>query len=175
MWSGSNVVGLRRRWASRERDPGRSARRQAGGRDYDPATGRSAYTESVRPAFLARDIVIDCPHPDCHGLLPTGQRAFGEAGGTASQVVLRCTREPEDHEIAIWIEPYSLEERERLKQAHLEGKPLACARCGTSLKLGTVAIADEWTESVSREEAYFCPWCGVKWPLPGELKCQQPG
>lgn len=175
MWSGFNVVGQRRRWASQVTDPGWSARAAGPALDYDPRTGRSAYTEPVKQAFLAREVVIDCPHPDCRGLLVTRQRGFGEAGGTASQVVLRCTREPEEHEFDLAIEPYGIEERERLSEAHQAGESPECARCGTALEPGTVEIPDDWTDAVSHEEGYRCPWCGLKWPLPSRLRRQEVG
>jgi hypothetical protein len=43
-----------------------------------------------------------------------------------------------------------------------------CKRCGTHLKKGTVEVSDAWTETVSRESAHCCPWCGVKWLAPAE-------
>jgi DNA-directed RNA polymerase subunit RPC12/RpoP len=177
MWTGCNIMGLRWRWASRERDPGRLARPRVEVPESDGAPGDKTRTDRVKAAFLAREIVIDCPHPDCHGLLLTESRKFGRASGTASEVVLRCTREPELHEFSLFIEPCTAEERARLAQASRESGPVACLRCGTALRRGALAIADEWTEAVRREDGYSCPWCGVKWPLPerDESSCHQPG
>jgi DNA-directed RNA polymerase subunit RPC12/RpoP len=103
----------------------------------------------------------------------TARREFAESGGTASRIVLRCTREPEEHDLRISIEPYSSEEKEQLETLQERGDPLVCRRCGTAMEQGTVRIADAWTDSVNREEGYSCPWCGVKWLVSNQPKCQQ--
>jgi DNA-directed RNA polymerase subunit RPC12/RpoP len=137
--------------------------------------GRSSGADSVRPAFLARDVVIDCPQSGCPGKILTVRREFAESGGTASRVVLRCTRAPEEHELAITIEPFSAEEKEELRAQQQRGEEMLCRRCGTTMEHRTVLVPDAWTDSVSQEEAYACPWCGVKWLVPAELKCHQAG
>ncbi len=178
MWTAANIGAMRWRWASRERDPGRLATARVEAQEAgDGAEGERTRTARVKAAFLAREVVIDCPRADCQGLLLTESREFGHASGTASEVVLRCTRDPEAHEYSLFIEPCTTEEREALREALLDGRPLACVRCGTELKQGELAIADEWSDAVSHEEGYACPWCGVKWPIPemGGSRCHQPG
>jgi len=122
---------------------------------------------------LAREVLIDCPHDGCVGKILTGQRQIGDTAGTGSRLALSCTREPEEHVITLSIEPLTTEEKESLKAASDRGEKLHCKRCGTPLKKGTVEVADAWTETVSREKAHCCTWCGVKWLVPAEEKvCQ---
>ncbi len=177
MWSRLNVVGLRRRWGSLQTAPGRSARPDAPRRGSDLGNGRSRAAESVKVkvAFLAKEILIDCPRPGCVGKLLTIRRRFGDTAGTGSRVVLHCTREAEDHEVTITMEPYTTEEKEELEGLHSTAKTLRCRRCDTSLELGSVEAQDAWTDSVNGEAGYFCPWCGLKWLLPGGVEQSHAG
>ena len=124
--------------------------------------------ESIKASFLAREVLIDCPHAGCVGKMLTGQRQFGDTAGTGSRIALSCTREPEEHVITVSIEPLTTEEKESLKATSDRGEKLHCKRCGTHLKKGTVEVSDAWTETVSRESAHCCPWCAVKWLVPAE-------
>jgi len=171
MWSRWNVIGMRRRWGSLENAPGRGAWSKPSMNGSDRTDGRSTAAEWIKLAFLAREILIDCPKAGCAGKILTGQRRFGETAGTGSRIVLRCTREPEEHEIAVTIEPYTAEEKEALEASHGSEKRVQCKRCETPMKLGSVEVSDAWTDSVSTESAYFCPWCGVKWMVPSDVKC----
>jgi hypothetical protein len=175
MWSRLNVVGLRRRWGSLQTAPGRSARRDAPRRGSDLGNGRSSAAESVKVAFLAKEILIDCPRPGCVGKLLMSRRRFGDTAGTGSRVVLHCTRGAEDHEVTITMEPYTTEEKEELEALQSMAKTLRCRRCDTSLELGSVEVQDAWTDSVNSEAAYYCPWCGLKWLLPGGVEYSHAG
>lgn len=175
MWSTLNIVGLRRRWGSFENAPGRVARSGVSSNGTGRTNGRSAAAEKVRALFLAREVLIDCPHAGCAGKILTSKRQFGESVGTGSRIALSCTREPEEHQITISIEPLTTEEKDSLKGSIDKNEKLHCERCNTRLKMVTVEVADAWTESVSRESAYCCPWCGVKWLVPAEDKVCQVG
>ena len=173
MWGTLNIVGLRRRWGSLENAPGRTARLEASRNGSGRTNGRSAAAESTKASFLAREVLIDCSHAGCEGKILTGKRQLGDTAGTGSRIALSCTREPEEHEITISIEPLTTEEKEALKASSDRNEQLQCKRCGTRLKMGQVEVADAWTGTVSRESAYCCPWCGVKWLVPAEEKvCQ---
>jgi len=173
MWSTLNIVGLRRRWGSLENAPGKVARLGVSSKGGGQSNGRSAAAESTKASFLAREVLIDCPHAGCEGKILTSKRQFGDTAGTGSRIALSCTREPEEHVVTVSIEPLTTKEKEALKASSDKNEKLHCKRCGTSLKMGTVEVADAWTESVSRETAYGCPWCGVKWLAPAEKEvCQ---
>jgi hypothetical protein len=175
MWGTLNIVGLRRRWGSLENAPGKVARFEVSSNGGGQSNGRSAVAESTKASFLAREVLIDCPHAGCVGKILTGKRHFGDTAGTGSRIALSCTREPEEHVVTISIEPLNSKEKETLKAASDRNEKLHCKRCGTGLKKGTVEVADAWTESVSRQAAYCCPWCGVKWPVPAEEEVCQVG
>lgn len=168
MWSTLSIVGLRRRWGSLEHAPGRVARLKVSSNGIGRTNARSAAAESTKASFLAREVLIDCPHAGCVGKILTGKRQLVDTAGTGSRIALSCTREPEEHEITISIEPLTTQEKEALKASSDMNEKLHCKRCGTHLKMVTVEVADAWTESMSRESAYCCPWCGVKWLVPAE-------
>ncbi|UCC73359.1 MAG: hypothetical protein JSV86_01990 [Gemmatimonadota bacterium] len=169
MWSRHNVVWLRRRWASQEDDPGRVVRLAASVNGSEPGARRRRLSDAVRREFLARALVIDCPHDDCSGMLLTGAREIERSGGSGSRIVFRCTREPEGHEVTVTMDPYTADEVERLKASLYRGERLVCVRCGTALELGSVASKDGWAKSLQAGAAFYCNWCGVKWVAPAEL------
>ncbi|MGD2216653.1 MAG: hypothetical protein PVJ64_07850 [Gemmatimonadales bacterium] len=160
---------MRRRWASDGDDPGRAARWSVTGNGSDPGQQRQRRSEGVKREFLARAIVIDCPHADCDGMLLTGAREIERLGGSGARLVFRCTREPESHEVTVTMDPYTAEEVERLKAALYRGEALGCVRCGTLLELGSVSSQDGWAKSLDSSAAFYCAWCGVRWEAPAEL------
>lgn len=174
MWSRLNVVGLRRRWASREDDPGHQARervfvslRAGNGR-------RSRAEEPVLRSFLARDVVIDCPQRGCPGKLLTSVRQISRNGGMGSRVTLRCTRRPRDHAVTLSLAGYTFEESERIRGLHRRGERVQCARCGTGLVEGAFVERRRWLperETATGDE-YHCPWCGVTSVLTDSSACR---
>ena len=169
MWSRNNVVWLRRRWSSDGDDPGRAARSSASENGEDPGKRRKMLAEPVRREFLARAIVVDCPHTDCDGMMLTGEREIERPGGSGSRLIFRCTRHPESHDVTVTMDPYTAEEIERLKAALYRGEPLVCVRCGTPLELGSASSQDGWAKSLDISAAFYCAWCGVRWDAPAEL------
>jgi hypothetical protein len=170
MWSRLNVVWLRRRWASQEDDPGRRARVARPEKSSGGGNGRKSVAEAVRRELYARSVIIDCTHADCAGMFLTGAREINHLRGSGSRVVLRCTRHPDDHELTVSIEPCTPEEVERLKASLFRGERLACVRCGTPLELGSVEAKDGWAKSLDSGAAFHCPWCGVSWAIPADMK-----
>ncbi len=163
MWGTLNIVGLRRRWGSLENAPGKTARYYASNNRNGRTSKRGSAAKSTRASFLAREILIDCPHPGCEGKILTSKRQLGDTAGTGSRIAMSCTREPEEHVVTISIDPLTRDEQEALKLSSERKDKIHCKRCGTRMKKGTVEVADAWTETVNRETAYRCPWCGVKW------------
>ncbi len=169
MWSRGNVVWLRRRWASREDDPGRVARPTVEENGSAPGATRRRVSDAVRQRFLARAIAVDCPQAGCGGMLLTEARQIERPGGSGARLVFRCTRQPEAHEFTVSMDPYTPEEEERLKALLYRGEPLVCVRCGTVLELGSTGSRDGWAKSVESGAAFYCSWCGVKWVAPAEM------
>ncbi len=167
MWNRLSVAGLRQRWASHERDPGRLApshsKRYANGasRGDDPIL-------ALKQAFLAREVIIDCPKRDCTGLLVTGRREFESTDNAKSRVILRCTRKPEEHEFSFAIEPYDEDEAKRLNTSWDRGERPLCTRCLTALVPYPTTGNGNKTPPPDRPRAYRCVWCGVRWVPPGE-------
>jgi hypothetical protein len=168
MWSRFNVVGLRRRWAAREDDPGRLQRSFGTNGDGRNGNGRRDIAEVAKRAFVTRDIAIDCIYPGCKGKFLTSLREFSHNGSAGSRIVLRCTRRHE-HELAFTIRPYTPAEHERLRALHQEGEPLHCARCHTVLQTGS--RNGRWLAASAEMEHYFCPWCGLTWEVRNPAAC----
>ena len=168
MASGKNVVWMRQRWASRESDPGRSARQQpARGSDQE---GGQSVAAAIKREFLRRPVVIDCPRPGCVGLLLPGRREVSRPGGTRVRIVLRCTREPEDHDFVISMDPYTGDEVEQLTTSLRRGEGLICPRCGAPMQYGVLTEDDGWGKPVDIGEGHYCAWCGVIWSPPEEAQ-----
>jgi|GEM_PF-3128245 len=168
MASGTNVLWMRQRWASRETDPGRSAR-QLPARESD-SEGGEPVAAAIKREFLMRPVVIDCPRPGCVGMLLPGRREVSRPGGTRVRIVLRCTREPEDHDFVISMDPYTADEVEQLKTSLHRGERLTCPRCGTSMVFGSLTEDDGWGKPVDIGESHYCAWCGLRWSPPNEVK-----
>lgn len=167
MWNRLNVAGLRQRWASHERDPGRLARSHSDRRtprensEADPIA-------RLKQAFMAREAIIDCPQRDCRGLLVTGRREFEASEDVESRVQLRCTRNPEEHEFSFAIERYDENEIQRLNASWNRGERPLCARCRTALvPVRTIGNGDK-NQPSDRPRAYRCVWCGARWAPPAE-------
>jgi hypothetical protein len=132
--------------------------------------GRRTLEQAIKREFLAREIVIDCPSSGCSGKFLTERREINRPSGTGARVVLRCTRQPEEHEVTLSMDPLTVEEADALKSSLVRGESLACVRCGDPLELGSVESPDGWAKSVNSQAVYHCPWCGVKWVPPVETK-----
>lgn len=169
MWSRHNAVWLRRRWSSATDDPGRAARTSVSENGLEPGKKRKRLADVVRREFLARAMVIDCPHGGCVGKLLTSARQIERPGGSGARLVFRCTRHPDSHDVTVTMDPYSAEEIERLKAALYRGEALRCVRCGTPLELGSASSQDGWAKSLDSSAAFYCSWCGVRWDAPAEL------
>lgn len=168
MFGRLSVTGMRQRWASSASDPGWTAREARPGVPSGP-TKRQSVAREVKRSYTARERLIDCPHAECPGLLLTGTREV-ERHGSASRITLRCTREPDEHETVLSMEPYTAEETEAFKSHLLRGDHLACLRCRSEMQLGTVDSPEGWGKSAASEPAYYCPWCGLRWVPPVEMK-----
>ncbi len=169
MWNRLSVAGLRQRWASHQRDPGRLApshsNRQAPGE-----SGGADSIAAMKRAFLAREVIIECPERDCTGLVITGRREFEATDDARSRVLLRCTRNPQEHEFSFAIEPYDEDEVRRLNTSwDREGRPL-CTRCRTALMPTRPAGNGDKTQPPDGPRAYRCVWCGARWVPPAERK-----
>ena len=149
-------------WASSRLDPGRSARVVTVRRDEDDreASGRSA-GQDMRSRFMARAIVIDCPHSGCSGKYITGAREIVLQAGTGARVVLRCTRNPKEHESKIIVEPYTEKKASELATALQQGNSLTCEHCGTRLSIVKAGQAGDTAGEDSG--VYRCSWCGARW------------
>ncbi len=163
MWSRFNPVGMRQRWGTLESDPGRLADAAAepnGERSGDWVAERN---EAIRQRFYAREILIDCPHSECAGKYFTESREILSSPGSGSKVVLRCSRQPEDHDMTLHMRPYDPEEVEKLASVLAKGDPLRCPRCDSPLER---TAANEYGEPVaggSGRPVQLCTWCGVRW------------
>ncbi|NIR73788.1 MAG: hypothetical protein GWM93_20610 [Gemmatimonadetes bacterium] len=160
---------MRRRWSSSADDPGWTAGDVNGASGSADSSSRQVRMGEVKRSYTARERLIDCPHRECPGLLLTGTREV-ERHGSAARIALRCTREPEDHEVTLSIEPYTAEETDVFKSQLLRGDPPACVRCGSEMDLGSVDSPDGWGNSEQAQPAYFCPWCGLRWVPSVETK-----
>lgn len=165
MWSRFNVVGLRRRWGTRQDDPGRFRPPFGASRN---GNGRRDIAEMAKRAFVTRDVAIDCIYPGCKGMFLTSLREFSHNGSAGSRIVMRCSRRHE-HELAFTIRPYTPAEHERLRGLHQKGKPLHCARCSTLLRPGS--RNGRWLAASAEMEHYFCPWCGLTWEVRNPSEC----
>jgi DNA-directed RNA polymerase subunit RPC12/RpoP len=159
---------MRRRWGSAQDDPGWTARVERPVADPEHG-GRRLITESMKGSFLAKESIVDCPDPGCRGLFLTDKRAI-ERHGSGARVVLHCTRRPEEHDITLALDPYSSEEQETLKSVLLRGEAPVCSRCGSELELGSTESPQPWAKAADAQQAYHCPWCGVRWVPPVGLK-----
>jgi hypothetical protein len=165
-----NVTAMKRRWASLPDDPGWVARtsRRAGAADGESA--HRSLKRVMKQKFLAGERIIDCPNRTCPGRILTCSRSIERPGGSGTRVVLRCTRNPEEHEVVVSLEPYTPEEEDVLKSSLSRGERPACGRCGSEMDLGSVESPDGWAKSVNAPAAYYCPWCGVRWVPPVDVK-----
>lgn len=168
MWNRLNVAGLRQRWASQERDPGRLAPSNSDRHDPGGQNGAGDLSSRLKQAFLSREVVIGCPQRACPGLLVTGRREFGAVDGASSRVLLRCTRNPGEHEFSFAIETYTTDEVVRLKSSQDRGEQPLCSRCQTPLAPGRSSGNGEKPAPPDRPAAYRCTWCGVSWTPPAE-------
>lgn len=168
MVSRTNVAWMRQRWACRETDPGRWTR-QPPLRESE-AEGGQPVAAAIKREFLKRPIVIDCPRPGCVGMLLPDRREMSRPGGARVRIVLRCTREPKEHDFVISMDPYAADEVEQFKTKLRRGEPLVCPRCGTAMEHGSLTEDDGWGNLVDIGESHYCPWCGVRWSPPDELK-----
>ncbi len=171
MWSRLNLEGLRQRWASSENDAGWSRPRGANGRLAE---------KRIHRQFIARETIIDCPHPGCPGIYLTGRREIQRPPGTGARVILRCTRRPSEHESTLAMPAYSTEEREALRAALLKNETPRCTRCKTQLELPKVDAAGVGgaraggAGGAGGAATYYCSWCGVKWRAPGIVQPREP-
>ncbi len=168
MWNRLNVAGLRQRWASHERDPGRLAPPNSDRHGPGRENGAEGLSSALKQAFLAREAIIDCPQRACTGLLVTGCREFAPVDDASSRVLLRCTRNPGEHEFSFAIETYSADEVGRLKSSQDRGERLLCSRCQTPLTAGPSLGNGQKPARPDRPRAYRCTWCGVSWTPPVE-------
>ena len=169
MWSSFGVAGMRQRWASRESDPGRTARSSRGGSAEGAMNGQSAGREIMRE-FMAKPIVIDCAYRGCEGKYLMGEREIDPQAGTGARVVLHCTRNPEEHDSTITVEPLSEEAVDRLGSALSRGEPLHCAHCRTEMQVAPAEIEAALGSQTESEPRHYCSWCGVRWRTPTGLK-----
>jgi hypothetical protein len=170
MWSKSNPLGMRRRWASFSDDPGRVAKVLVNG--SEPGERQRVRQKEVRRSFLERAVVIDCPADGCDGKLLPDRREIIQPGGSGSRILLRCTRDPEGHDVTMTMDPYKPEEEDQLKSMLVRGERPKCVRCRTSLELGSVDDVGGWGKSMDASVAFHCGWCGVRWVPPTDLKCR---
>jgi len=163
MWSRLNAVGMRRRWATREDDPGRLG--WPAGQVGQPAADavRTPIADVVRREFLAGAAIINCPTPGCVGILVTGQREFANGGQAGSRVLFRCTREADDHEFTISLVPFTSEESDRLHSSLRGGASLTCPRCETKLDRRSSIVGDGPADPAVAPESFGCSWCGLSW------------
>jgi hypothetical protein len=91
-------------------------------------------------------------------------------GGSGTRLVLRCTREPTEHEVTLTMDPYKTEEVDQMKSKLARGEQPSCARCRSELSLGSTEGPQAWGKSADSQAVYFCPWCGVSWVPPVDLK-----
>lgn len=167
-----NVAWMRQRWACRETDPGRGAR-QASPPESDSGGGQ-VVAAAIKQEFLRRPVVIDCPRPGCIGMLLPDRREITRPGGARVRIVLRCTREPQDHDFVITMDPYAADEAEQLNTKLRRGEQPVCPRCSAALEFGSLREDDGWGNLVEIGESHYCPWCGVRWSPPDELKGNAP-
>lgn len=170
MFNRHNVTAMRRRWASLPDDPGWGARTSRHASASDGESARRSVTSAMRRKFLAGERIIDCPNRACLGRILTCSRTIERPGGPGTRVVLRCTRNPAEHEVTLSLEPYTPEEEDVLKSSLSRGERPACGRCGSEMDLGSVDSPDGWAKSVNAQAAYYCSWCGVRWVPPVDLK-----
>lgn len=160
---------MRRRWASLRDDPGWGAS-SAAAPVASGSAGRRVALEAIRRGFLRRERYLNCPNPACQGLIVSSMRVLERHGGSGTRLVLRCTREPSEHEVTLTMDPYTPEEVEQMKSKLIRGESPSCVRCGSELSLGSTEGPNAWGKSVGSQAAYHCPWCGVKWVPPVDLK-----
>ncbi len=168
MWNRLNVAGMRQRWASQEDDPGRLARPSFESAGTSSGRGEDRVATALQLAFLARDILLDCPQQGCPGMLLTGLREIERQQDGTARVVLRCTRQPEDHEFTIAIPSCTADEEERLRTSQSRGEQLLCVRCRTPLAPDPPDENGAGAKSSGQPRAHTCPWCGVRWAPTGE-------
>jgi hypothetical protein len=168
MWSRFNVVGLRRRWGTREDDPGRLQPPMNAKVAALNGKGRRDIAEAAKRAFVARDVAIDCIYPGCKGKFLTSLKEFSHNGSAGSRIVLRCTRR-HDHELSFTVRPFTPAEHEGLRALHRKGAPLHCARCSSILRPGS--RNGRWVAASAEMEHYFCPWCGLTWEVRNPSGC----
>ncbi len=172
MWSRFNAVGMRQRWGTLESDPGRGvhSERRTDGKEAGTCSGSAA--ERIRRAFFARDVIIDCSRPDCQGIYLTAARELLASLGSGSRVVLRCTRDEEEHSVTIQMKPYEEAEVELLSSALIRGESLRCPRCSTALRGGQLNDGTGPAIGSGGDDVSLCPWCGVRWIPRGQLHNQ---
>lgn len=157
----SFVAGLRRRWTMPDNEPGAVALL-----DAEAESNGRAVRNGVKVEFMCREPVIACPHPRCAGMLVTGRRELIDWGRTGSRVVLRCSREPQEHSFTLSMEPYTVEEHDRFKVALHRSEGPCCPRCGTGLQAPSANGNGNGGAGGRDRGAYRCGWCGLRW-LPG--------
>ena len=117
---------------------------------------------------MARPILIDCPYAGCSGKYLTDAREIVLQAGTGARVVLRCTRNPAEHDSKIIVEPFSDEEAEQLEAARSRGERLTCQHCGTQLEPAHGESEGMRDSEVEGPTVYQCSWCGARWRPPNE-------
>lgn len=83
---------------------------------------------------------------------------------------MRCTRNPDEHNSAILVEPYSEREVQQLASALARGERLLCGHCETELRQADEEMKRAWGWQRENAATHHCPWCGVRWRAPSEAK-----